>query len=487
MKRKDLRNQIIPTKLKNIDNHQMSESEEFDTIDLIYLDTFSEQYEREWNKGNNLRISATDYAIMNNAHIDKKLKTILGKSATCEWTRFALRSFLIIYIDAGEGYWPIKTTEQYIGLRPCLHYKLPSENEETPDIEEVKDRDGNKLYHILHIGEYAKTNLDEQISHDLERLYNCGKIKDEMKVTGRWYSSNGQKFKYVNFAGKHSPEFEYKGDRYVRVISSPRDQNIEYFNGTETGKIGTVRWVKVEPISFIIRNWDDLPISINPKGNGSAEYFDLMSEEVIIANIPYYPDSRVKNCDMWQNSMPRGFLNGIDVRNIAANGNPDFGAARGGNFTGECNFLNEAFNLIREPIHEYTIPDSETEIPDDAFNGCVSLKKLVIHSGITSIGKRAFDGLNFKYAYRLKTGELILGEELPEKQIEYESLIELGAFSEFDYNILLHSDELGEVIELSKKLNKIKFCIPYVFAKQLIDGEMVDSFFENSDFRFFKN
>lgn len=36
---------------------------------------------------------------------------------------------------------------------------------------------------------------------------------------------------------------------------------------------------------------------------------------------------------------------------------------------------------------EYTIPDSETEIPDDAFNGCITLKKLIIHPGIKSIGK----------------------------------------------------------------------------------------------------
>ena len=54
---------------------------------------------------------------------------------------------------------------------------------------------------------------------------------------------------------------------------------------------------------------------------------------------------------------------------------------------------------------EYSIPDSEKKIPEDAFNGCITLKKLVIHSEIKTIGKNAFDGLNFKYAYITKKGE----------------------------------------------------------------------------------
>ena len=47
---------------------------------------------------------------------------------------------------------------------------------------------------------------------------------------------------------------------------------------------------------------------------------------------------------------------------------------------------------------EYSIPDSETQIPQDAFNGCLTLKKLVIHPNIERIGERAFDGIKFKYA-----------------------------------------------------------------------------------------
>lgn len=234
-----------------------------------------------------------------------------------------------------------------------------------------------------------------------------------------------------------------------------------------------------------------MPKSINPKGNGKAKYFDLIEEEAIISNISFYPDEYDQNSTMWQNSTPRGFLNGIDVRNITQNGNPSFGASRGGNFTGECNFLNEAFNLSRQPMIEYSIPDSETEIPDDAFNGCITLKKLIIHSKVKSIGKRAFDGLNFKYSYKTTTGELIFSQELPRNKEEYEEVIELDkiskSFDGFDYSILVQNDKLEEVIKFSEILNKNKFSIPYVYGLALVESGNTKLFFENSDFRFFKS
>ena len=33
-----------------------------------------------------------------------------------------------------------------------------------------------------------------------------------------------------------------------------------------------------------------MPKSINQEGNGKAKYFDLIAEEAIIANIPFYPN-----------------------------------------------------------------------------------------------------------------------------------------------------------------------------------------------------
>ena len=303
--------------------------------------------------------------------------------------------------------------------------KQTEEEEYEFDIREVKDKWGKTIYHTLQIGEYIKTKEEEELSRTLETLYHGGNLKEGLTATGRWYSGNGQKEDYKNYAGKHSPEFEYQGKKYARVIANPDSdsRNLEYSDGTLLGEEGTVRWTRVEPISFVIKNWEEMPKSINPRGNGKATYFDLRTEEAIIGNIPFYPDEDDNNSTMWQNSMVRGFFNGIDVRNIKENGNPEFGAERGGNFTGECNFLNEAFNGEREPIYEYAIPESETEI--------------------------------------------LFTQDLPKNREELDDIIQLENLAKplvgFDYNILVQNDKLKEIANLSEKLNKCKFSIPYIY------------------------
>ena len=44
MKREDLRNKIIPTTIENTDENQLTGNKKFNTTDLIYLDSYDEQY-----------------------------------------------------------------------------------------------------------------------------------------------------------------------------------------------------------------------------------------------------------------------------------------------------------------------------------------------------------------------------------------------------------------------------------------------------------
>lgn len=504
MKREDLRNKIIPTVIDNTDNIQNTGGKEFNTTDLIYLDSFDEQ-----KNVIEKRVFATDYAQMNNAYICYE-DTYNDKPLSCVWLRSAFNRTMVRYIDGfGECFYTTTGDRRY-GICPSLHYKLPVDSspkgilrffkkyqnkeegkENEFDIRKEKKIGEKNIYHTLQLGEYPKTKLDDDFSQLLESLYNGGKIKEGLLCTGRWYSTNGVKDSYKDYAGKHSPEFEYQGKRYVRVVSYPQCKQDKYSDGTIAGKPGTIRWVRVEPISFEIKNWKEMPKSINPKGNGKAKYFDLRAKETITSNIPFYPEEDDTNSTMWQNSTIRGFLNGIDVRNVKSNGNIDYGASHGGNFTGECNFLNEAFNLSREPMIEYTIPNSEKEIPEDSFNGCITLKKIIIHSGIKSIGKKSFDGLDLKYVYDTPNGELVLAQELPKNKEEYINIAEISKiaqpFDEFDYNILIQKNKLGNVIEFSNVLNKYKFCVPCSYALLLIENGKEKTFYEDSDFRFFKN
>ena len=496
MKRVDLRSRIMPTNLRNINPLTgKNGSKAFNTMDLLYLDSYYEQFNNK-NDYNKRKISCTDFALMNFAYETSSHKTLLDKPTTWAWLRTAnqYESIACVLDDGKEFY--IATSCRHVSICPSLHYRLPiskdfEDYEEIPNISEVKDITGQVIYHTLQIGEYPRTKVDDNLNKTLDGLFNNGNLKEELVCTGRWYTVNGQKMLNENFAGKHVPEFEYKGNRYVRVVSYPREANDTYSEGILSGSEGTIKWAKVEPISFVIKNWNEMPKYINPKGNGKAKYFNLRAEEGILSNIPFYPDEYNINSTLWQNSEIRGFLNGINVIRIKENGNKGYGAKSGGDFsTGGC-FLNEAFNLSREPITEYTIPKSEDIIADDAFNGCINLKKITIHSGVKSIGKDAFAGVHFKYAYKTETEAIVLANDISKEEAKNMSLLDIEklsrGFDKFDYNILLNCDNFNQLNKLSEVLNKNKFSIPYVYGLALQKSGEIEEFCQNSDFRFFKN
>lgn len=511
MKSKDFRNEIIPRALKNNDSNN-NVKKEYTTTDLVYLDSYEEQFGGSLTDMDR-RASATDHAKIHNVYISDSTKTKTGENSCWWWLRSARRRYHAWCVST-DGDWNYSYSKNRdLGLRPALLYNLPSnisarsafsifkrqkvEDKSDAldyDIKEVYDENGEIIYHCLQLGERPKTKVDEELSKKLESLYHGGRLQEGISATGRWYTDNGQKEDYKDFAGVHSPEFEYEGQKYTREIAYPDSDSTDrlFSDGTQIGQAGIVRWFKVEPVSWIIRNWDEMPKSINPKGNGKAKCFDLISEEIITGNIPFYPNEDDLNSTMWQNSTIRGFFNGIDVRNITQNGSKNHTAERGGNFIGECNFLNETFNLERAPIVEYEIPESETEIADDAFNGCVTLHKLIIHPGVTKIGKRAFEGLDFKYAYRSKdTDELIFAKELPQDKESIKDVTEFGKLSKnlvgFDYSYVLQNEKLAELYKLVETLNKTKFSIPFVYGKAIIENGLMQDFCSNSDFRFFKS
>lgn len=493
MERKDLRKNIIPTKLNNKKIYNSNEfafkvDETFDTTDLIYIDSADEQF--EWENANQsltwtnvtayrtkkLEVTkqrimlATDYAKANRCMIydnQKKCAVMLRTNS---------RGFVDYITSDGDSYSSVSPNTYSLGVCPSFRYKLPEDKEINFEIKEVRVEYGKIINHILEIAEYPKDDVGIELNKKLESLYHNGEISDEMKCTGRWYSRTDNTANSKEFGCKHNPEFEYNNKRYVRVIENEYTTN-------------EVSWNEVEPISCVIRNWDALPKNINPNGTGEATYIELRTQDAIIGGIEYYPTCFKSRASMWQNSMVRGFLNGIDVRNITVNENLEIIAEESGDFTGECNFLNEAFNLTREPMVEYSIPKGETKISDNAFNGCITLEKLTIHPEVESVGQRAFNGLNFKCAYKLKTGEMIFSKEIllncenVEKVIDFESLKK--QFLRFDYGVVFDEEKLNKIIKLSKELEKHKFIIPYVYADFLVDNCKDKEFIEKSDFRFF--
>lgn len=494
MKREDLRKKIIPARIKNTDINQIMGLEEFDTVDSIYIESSDEQLIGPHYRIERL-VEPTDYAQMNNAFIAYKvLPENISKYFTFSWLRSNTYGRADRYgnkIDSLDVDGNIQGKDVRFrcnSLRPALHYKISDKNDEDYDIEEVNDEITKRRYYVLKLGEYPNNKVDNELNMILEELYNNGKVKKGLFATGRWFSCNGQESKHVEYneyLGKHNPEFEYNSKKYVRVISNPEvnfSDSSDFFR--ETGK---VKWLKVEPISFKIKNWADMPQRINPSGTEKAEYFDLVAEKAIISNIPFYPYQYEENTALWQNSTIRGFLNGIDVRSIKENGNLDYIALRGGNFDKQCNFLNEAFNLVREPMIEYHIPNSEKEIVDNAFNGCITLKKLIIPTSITKIGKNAFLGLDFKFVYKNKANEIVLADRLPKNREEYQSVLDIRCFKDFDFNILFRESKRMDFEKISKVLSNNRLSLPYKYCLEMIETENLELLLKNTDYRYFKN
>ena len=126
MKREDLRSRIISTTIDNTDESQNTGDKKFNTTDLIYLDSYNEQYDGK-KTDEERRTSATDYAQMNNAHMHDGYTTRTGRQTTSAWLRSAITEYNVDYVY-GDGDWYIMSSEsRYAGLCPSLHYHLPSD------------------------------------------------------------------------------------------------------------------------------------------------------------------------------------------------------------------------------------------------------------------------------------------------------------------------------------------------------------------------
>ncbi len=190
----------------------------------------------------------------------------------------------------------------------------------------------------LEFGWYPKTYVGDDKNEKLESEFANG----HMRVTGKEYMTGLDD----NGKPEYCKEYEADNARYVRVEAFSPDFDSEFASGEFFGDYEP-KWFAVEPITWMVKNWKELPKSINPKGNGKADTIDVVAHEGIIAGIPFYPNTFDGNRGLWQNSMVRGYLNGINVSNIKSGGNIEFGAPNGGDYRLHS-FLSEAFEPAKQ-------------------------------------------------------------------------------------------------------------------------------------------
>ena len=227
----------------------------------------------------------------------------------------------------------------------------------------------------MELGQYPKSYVGEELNDELERAFITKAkhliLNNTLTKTGKSYFTSRLDNKNNNIIHE---EYEYKGEKYVRVNVHLCDSEAVCADGSIITDYDTTKdnylWVKVEPIVWTITNWATLPKQINPNGTGTATSIELRTEQVIISGISFYPTDD-KNGHLWQNSTIRGYLNGINVNNIKSNGNLKFVASHGGDFS-SGGFLKDAFDLGIQKVNSSDIVQTEKNKEEDFMDSIFS-------------------------------------------------------------------------------------------------------------------
>ena len=300
---------VLRTKLENLDERKKKGNRKFDTQDYVFVETRDDLRQMEPEE----RMSGiSDFAINQGCHAYKASQKRWGSY----WLRDAsvgyqslynLDDFLCSYTT--ETYFPYRVSffdsyenkvdnadaySNFLGVRPCLAIDVNSlisaqGDQQRVKIEEIK-KGGEILYRTIEIPDfqYPQSKISDEESKKLEEAYNS----QNLKKTGRSYTGRDIS-KEQDEGSKIYDEYSYEDSLYVRVDAKPNWYEYEYSDGTNVCD-NEIIWIKVEPIKWIIKNWEQLPREINPEGTGETDRIQLKSKDILIGGMCMY---HTKNTD----------------------------------------------------------------------------------------------------------------------------------------------------------------------------------------------
>lgn len=345
MKTFNLGEMFIPTKLANTDYETgRMNNPAFSTCDRVFLDVA--QPENEIGH-------CTDYAVMCGAY-NRGQRAAYWYRAGC---RVYLPNFIFCNDPSGKDCDITDRFAEYPVIRPVMHIDVDAflkfrNHPETKESDTKIHQNGN-LHQVTFGLEFPSEHVNNRTGLILNSLRTLGKLE----ATGATYFSYYQGM----YGGKvRSTEYKYSGQKYVDVTVRRFDDKKDpfyfenilfhqasiYNDGTKCPATGRHTWAKVQPIYFTIRNWDDLPHSINPHGTSKANYMDVIADRGILATPLAI---RFREESLWQNCVPRAYLNDYNIYQELdrGNGNCKYKADVNHDYSGN-GFLFEASQSLRE-------------------------------------------------------------------------------------------------------------------------------------------
>jgi len=149
-----------------------------------------------------------------------------------------------------------------------------------------------QVVHTLPFGDYPQTKVDEETKRKL------------VKAIEQKDSATAQRTPYIMvtrlpFQSVLGLVYEMDGQQYFELPSSDSEGKIER------------EFFKIEPVNYIIKNWDRLPKTINPEGTGQDNFFDVSCEILFPLRQFRGPYELSAECVSWINMAYRFDLNGI--------------------------------------------------------------------------------------------------------------------------------------------------------------------------------
>lgn len=347
---------------------------------------------------------ASDYAIAMGANVNHSAKAESGRVQCSTWLRSSNKSPTdpskpdksSVYIVDNNGYVEFDfVSKEDKGIVPSFVLNLSALKENTL-FGNFKIGKRGEYYHTIEFEKftYPQTKVSDKISNKLEK----GFISRSLARTGK---------SYVGFLNEkcefdRNDEYYFEGKKYVRVIL---EKDVR-FNDESTYKKGDSVWFEVQPVKFLIRDWQELPKELNPQGKEiPATNIRLRCEDALISGLSF----DFGNSNNWKKSMLRLYLNGeIGKINsfLTDSGKFDFSATRTYDFRG-LGFIDELYEsdekiLKREAENEtkderksFSIPKRQNivEVNNDEMSTSEQIKfyikngKPIMLHGPSGVGK----------------------------------------------------------------------------------------------------